>query len=404
MAKQVDFEVRVIDADKAAQEFNKVDDKIEDIKNQSSQTIPKVNDLGSSISSTATMARNATQGITALAGIIGGAALIGGLTIAIAAFLDWKKQLDELNKRLGEFEAAANKAIGAMLKFKDPIKIRFELDTTDTKNLLALAETRKKILEEENKAIWRSNLGAGRGSYMGVDIGQMTADIAMSLGLWSSLTEEQQKQLKYNEGLIKAMEEQLYTLEAQDMLAKDMKNLGKEAVDIEKDKTKEIKKQMDMITGGQAGIYEAIASRKGVKSSMAGIGIGGIGKLRADVTREQEEYEEMLKDRFEFMNDLAISSANVLRNEFMIAWEDIFGKANSLFGKLIANIADQLAGLATQSIASGIFGFILNMFAPGSGAAAAAMGKQTIQVNIGDKKFAEMVVQGNKTANKLRLQ
>lgn len=89
--------------------------------------------------------------------------------------------------------------------------------------------------------------------------------------------------------------------------------------------------------------------------------------------RLEQERINALKEEYATINILAESAANTLREGFMQAWTDIFGQANSLFEKFMANIVSQLANLAAQQVATNIFSGILGLmgFGVGGGAGAA---------------------------------
>lgn len=114
------------------------------------------------------------------------------------------------------------------------------------------------------------------------------------------------------------------------------------------------------------------------------------------------EYAENLK----LITSLTMTAADTLRDEFSEAWQDIFGEANSLFEKLIMNIAEQLASRAV----TGLFGSFLNFLLPGVGSiAAGALGApsspQTTQINLQmDKQtMATWYVGGKTQAARLRM-
>jgi hypothetical protein len=138
-----------------------------------------------------------------------------------------------------------------------------------------------------------------------------------------------------------------------------------------------------------------------VKYDKFGLGYGDasrrIGRGGAAAATFSKGYMEQLS----LMVSLTTSSADILRNEFKSAWEDIFGEANSLFEKFLANIAEQLMSFGVTKLA----GSFLNFLFPGAGGLIDPFFEkpQTIQVNLGTETLARVVVKGNQEAQRLRL-
>lgn len=111
-------------------------------------------------------------------------------------------------------------------------------------------------------------------------------------------------------------------------------------------------------------------------------------------------YMENLK----LVEELTRTSADVLRSEFSSAWQDIFGEANSLFEKLMMNIAEQLANRAINSL----FGSLLNFILPGAGtlagmATGSVSNPQAIVLQMDNQTMAKWYVGGKNQAGRLRL-
>ena len=117
--------------------------------------------------------------------------------------------------------------------------------------------------------------------------------------------------------------------------------------------------------------------------------------------------DEELK-RLHDMEDYFVVMANTLRSEFSKAWQDIFGEANSLFEKLLMNIAEMLASKALTSL----FGSFMNFLIPGAGTflgwATGASGANgatgsVINLNMDNRTVAQFYVNGKNQANRLRM-
>ena len=98
--------------------------------------------------------------------------------------------------------------------------------------------------------------------------------------------------------------------------------------------------------------------------------------------------------------------ANVLTSNMNTAWAEIFGEANSLFEQLINSMADLLvksvfSGLLSLIPGGGVLGFIGSLFS-GSDAPSGG-GQTTIIVELGGRPLGEMVLDGNKQSQRLRL-
>ena len=133
---------------------------------------------------------------------------------------------------------------------------------------------------------------------------------------------------------------------------------------------------------------------------------GGRGKVKGG--KEEASMTQQFAEDMDFMNGLIMSSANILRSEFMQAWEDIFGEANSLFEKFIANIVAAFAELAAQQVATGIFGFFANLLTGGAASAVTAVASspssgQVINLQMDNQTMATWYVGGKKQASRLRL-
>jgi hypothetical protein len=112
---------------------------------------------------------------------------------------------------------------------------------------------------------------------------------------------------------------------------------------------------------------------------------------------------------FSFYKELVESTADIMRVEFIGAWEDIFGEANSLFEKLIQNFVDKLADLALQKAATGLFSSIVDFFLPGAGSIISSVigspakqggGTTVINVKVGDQTVQKVFLRHTPNAVK----
>jgi hypothetical protein len=107
-------------------------------------------------------------------------------------------------------------------------------------------------------------------------------------------------------------------------------------------------------------------------------------------------------DNLKLITELTVTAADTLQSEFSSAWQDIFGEANSLFEKLLMNIADKLAERGIESL----FGSLLNFIVPGLGTAAGMAGSNSpsiINLNMDNRTVAQFYVNGKNQAGRLRM-
>ncbi len=113
----------------------------------------------------------------------------------------------------------------------------------------------------------------------------------------------------------------------------------------------------------------------------------------------------MIKDAGKVGETIFDGWANVLTSNMNTAWAEIFGEANSLFEQLINSMADLLVksvftGLLSFLPGGGIISGIAGLF---GGGAAPSGGPTTIIVELGGRPLGEMVLDGNKQIQQLRL-
>lgn len=166
---------------------------------------------------------------------------------------------------------------------------------------------------------------------------------------------------------------------------------------------KDIEETMAKITGGRGSSFNRNKSAPGNPDLRLSLG--------GDATRNilsggamSAQFSKDYTDNIMMITQLTMSSADVLRGEFMSAWEDIFGEANSLFEKFMANIVNQLANMAITNLA----GSFLNFLFPGAGVlagmASGSLGKtQQINLQLDKQTMATWYVGGKSQASRLRM-
>ncbi len=137
-------------------------------------------------------------------------------------------------------------------------------------------------------------------------------------------------------------------------------------------------------------------------------GFGGVLTFKVKGGKEEAGMTQQFAEDMAFMDGLIRSSADLLRSEFMQAWEDIFGEANSLFEKFIANIVSSFAEIAAQKASVGIFGLFANLLTGGAASAvqlmtAAAPTGQVINLQLDNQTMGSWYVSGKNQAERLRL-
>ena len=120
--------------------------------------------------------------------------------------------------------------------------------------------------------------------------------------------------------------------------------------------------------------------------------------------KELRQFEKENK----FMIDSIKDGISIIKSEWNNMWEDVFGKANSLFEKFMSNMLERLAEQALTNLA----GSLLNMILPGAGSAFQALlgapsygGGGVIQNNIiiGERQVATIYTSGKQAASRLRM-
>lgn len=76
--------------------------------------------------------------------------------------------------------------------------------------------------------------------------------------------------------------------------------------------------------------------------------------------------EEELREHFKTADILSTAAARTMETEYIRAWENIFGKANSLFETFLQNVVQGFVGIAANYVSGGLFSFFSNMFSGGN--------------------------------------
>jgi hypothetical protein len=392
MADQdIEFKVTA-NVDDANKGFDEVQQKINGMKGSASETIPVMDEVTETMEDVGSESSIASDVVASL-GFALGVTLVGGVLIAIPLLIDLWKEIATAKEEMENFAEAMETSVKKLLEFQDPSKgVKYALTPEQMKDQIAQVQKEVDLIN----AIRRDPLTRSGVSPQSVTFYQ------------TKLTEEQEKDLISKEALLEIMKEIQTQYEADVRMQGELKRLGFEQVIDEEEvntKLKERKRILEeineiVITGGNAANRWA----KSMQVDVSGRNKGGRGKVKGG--KEEAGMTQQFAEDMEFMNQLIMSSAGILRSEFMKAWEDIFGEANSLFEKFIANMIEQLANLAAKNL----MGSILNLLVPGLGTAAGmALGDSSVknptQINLqmDNQTMATWYVGGKTQANRLRI-
>ena len=270
--------------------------------------------------------------------LMSGAGLTAGLAAAVAGFSLLMNYIRTTKEEAEKLKGL----ISSSLKVQGPGGM-FEVDP---KNLPGMIDALQKKIDAYNKAPTTSE--GTKGSFTFEDIKTEEALLAV-LKDQNNIYLSQQSILQAirNTGAkwVKDKSKETKSLEEQVGLYKEMGM----AIDnlILKTKNADIMQLSDYTSGSDfARITMQQQTGRGLPSASA----------RNNAVRQREaelkNYQEILKERQRMENHFIRSTANMMRYEFMGVWEDVFGEANSLFEKLLANWASQFAGNAFSSLIS----------------------------------------------------
>lgn len=198
---------------------------------------------------------------------------------------------------------------------------------------------------------------------------------------------------------IKFLEQALETEKSRAMIVEMLTKAGLTYTEETKKQTEEIKKQKQALeeiinlTGARGATANRIRRSGGATPSGR---FGGFDVSEVGMPNKPSPFDaQALKEDFALVGDLITSTAGLLRSEFMQAWEDIFGEANSLFEKFIANVVDQLLKLAAMKLATSFLSFIPGVGPLLAAGASAAGGNSPVILKIGEDDVGTFVRKGN---------
>lgn len=425
MAKQVDFEVRVIDADKAAQEFNKVDDSITSTRESIRASIPTLkamDDAEQNITET-------TQGMSSMMiGLVGGLIGGGGLQLALSMI---RNVIEDVTKSESESILETEKWATSFLNMKSAAdQLNSTLGTiTKQIKLLTDEQVKNKVAELE------SGLGGAKGFIRkslaghGIMTEEYGRDVQLLEMLKAQLEARKTPDRNQELGIIAGLREQI-------KLNKELKESAKTELDIKKysDSIKQLEGQLnayfpkaDKLNKGLKehkenltalanplqiliNLYKKLNEQE-LSAGMVSLPRPGSFKM-GTVPIPPKPLIEITDQEFAKQNEQWIegilNTLDIMRSEFNQAWEDIFGEANSMFEKLIASWAD----VFFNAFSKNAMGWLLDLIPGGGvisdflglGKASANGGSQNIYLQVDKTVFAKVVVDANNRASKLRLQ
>lgn len=397
--QEIEFKVTA-DVTDAKQGFNEVQQSIDGMKGKSAEIAPVMDEAAGAMEKAGTAALGLSTKALVVTGIIG-VSLIVALQTALPYIEDFVKGIQEAAHEAELYAKSLQGAINKMLEFQDErMKIKYPYTEKQLIGGIGYLESQLKEMEDDARRRTREERSK---------ISQKGGAGIIGLSDIEYTAEEEKRKLKLEE-VLKSFKDQKIELEAIKDLQGIMSELAIEGVSTEKDKTKEIKEQnkelknqVDIILGaGKAGGYSKTEMAESPLSdyikTLRGMKGGKGGKAEsADLSRG-------FKEQMEFVNDLIRESASILRNEFITAWEDIFGEANSLFEKLLANMVSKLAELAATKLMYGFLDFLLPGMGSGLQMAYGATSTGTpIVINLGDEEVARVVLKGQKIIQNRRM-
>lgn len=323
-----------------------------------------------------------------LAGPGGMIFLISAITSAITYFTS---NIGRAKTEVDVFAESIDKAIKKLLDFQDPLKnLKFGLDPQQLNALIPQIDKEIQKLEQLNE---QRQISIGTQS--GVSTQGFNAGVFLN-----QLTDKEKERQKINSALIDQLKTLKSEYEAQVKVAEMLDNLGLKKVEKEKQTTKELEKQLNLIKGITGGIASEVnrqstSMQSGIFISRGGAGIDRGRDGRASSAGMTRRFVEMQG----FVNKQITEDIQILKNEFSEFWQDTFGEANSLLEKFLMNFAEGLMELGTKRLVGGLLDIV---FGVATGGASMALKPQIINVNIGDETLASVIVKGTEQAKRLR--
>ena len=399
MADQdIQFKVTA-DVQDAKQGFDEVQQKIDGVKGSASETVPVMDEVKKTMDDAGDSAADMGDGVSMLSEILTMGLVVGAIAGSIALLalakdmLTVDSEVENLTAKLKEHWSETFKVNQEWERFRE------ELSKFTTAELIeSLAAIDKQVLSIGNRLA-----------------GIQLLKITEFFGITSF--QEALQNLKYQRDMIS---KELFgtpdTL-GWDDVPKDMQKKWKESFKEVKEVNKGfedqanvlkmVEEQLERTQNKYKQFFESVRKAREGTFFDGKLGMGGVKQpKKPGVGFSDEDVRQQFLADNAFFVDTAIGSANILRNEFNSVWGEIFGEANSLFEKMIANWIDQLANMASMSL----FGSLLNFFVPGLGTAAGMATGSTssgtpIQNNIiiDGRQTAIIYTNGKMNANRLRM-
>ena len=391
------------DTTEAKAAFSDINRQVDGMKNSSEDATPKVERLAEAVQYAGRVSGETSVSIGEMASIVGGAAagtagvvLVMALGAAALAFGVFIAEAMKAKLEIDKFKEALDQTISKLIEFEDPFKkIKFGFGVEDVDKVIDVLDS--KIKETQEKV---NEILVGKGGVTpskGLNVGMFILEY---LNLYNALSVEDKKRYETQKALLEEFEKQKYVLEAQKIVADELVKLGGERIDSSK-KLLEVEK---MVKVGQDNDYaRGLDLPPGDISKFGMKGVRQPRELNWD--RINREARQIVKDQ-ELLIGVMLTGVFTFKDEFMNAWGEIFGEANSLFEKFMQNIASALLEFAAQKVA----GAFLNLIIPGLGTAYGALsggssggGSQQIVINLGDEELSSVVVKGIGQAQRLRI-
>ena len=392
------------DTTEAKAAFSDINRQVDGMKNSSEDATPKVERLAEAVQYAGRVSGETSVSIGEMASIVGGAAagtagvvLVMALGAAALAFGVFIAEAMKAKLEIDKFKEALDQTISKLIEFEDPFKkIKFGFGVEDVDKVIDVLDS--KIKETQEKV---NEILVGKGGVTpskGLNVGMFILEY---LNLYNALSVEDKKRYETQKALLEEFEKQKYVLEAQKIVADELVKLGGERIDSSKELL-EIEKKMVKV--GQDNDYaRGLDLPPGDISKFGMKGVRQPRELNWD--RINREARQIVKDQ-ELLIGVMLTGVFTFKDEFINAWGEIFGEANSLFEKLMQNIASTLLEFAAQNAA----GAFLNLIIGGLGTAYGALsggssagGSQQIVINLGDEELSRVVVKGIGQAQRLRI-
>ena len=370
------------DTTQAKQAFKELNGEVDGMKNSAEETIPSVDGLADSVKNAGT----ATETTTASTGMLGSLltmGLVAGITVAGVALIGLAKdyfaldgEVKNLTSSLKDSWSETFKASEEWKKFSAEIK-KFNTEQT--------VESIRALKEEIE------------------DLGYLQDVFDLS---WTGLQDIEGNIVKLT-GKLKLLNKELESKNAQDWFEQTFgwrledkdKLKGDKATPykpkglegqvqvlkmLEDQLTRTNKKYQDFFE-----FQRKVAETGGALWAGKDLGMKGVKIPKKPDPLSDADYDAMYENAMR-RDELIRSSAFIMEAEFSQAWENIFGEANSLFEKLIANWVSMLAGRFANNF--------LNWLLPGSGFLADMFGVSNGSNNNGQPIQNNIIIDGQQTA------